>query len=392
MRVLGVTAEYNPIHNGHIYHLTESRVMSKADFIVAVMSGDFTQRGEPAVYDKWVRSKMAVESGVDLVIELPFIYATGSAEGFAAGAVDIFNGLGCVTDISFGSESGQAGELYQLAGFLTDEPDEFKKVLKEKLKEGLAYPAARQAAVAAVIGPAAAGLLSQPNNILGVEYIKALRRTGSKIGAHTVRRQGLYGDTSMDVRFPSAAAIREKLYAGDREGIADAVPALPDERPAVPEDMWPALQLKILQTGTEELAEMYGIGEGIENRLKKEIRMYDSLEGYARAVKSKRYTRTGINRMLLHILMGLTKRDIEKSRKAGTYARILAAGPEGRRLLRIVRDNEMNSIPLLTNINRSEYSSRSLDLDILASDMYNRMTGRDMYSRSDMVMKPTIKP
>jgi predicted nucleotidyltransferase len=382
MRVLGITAEYNPIHNGHIYHLEQSRAVSKADFIVAVMSGDFVQRGEPAV-----------ESGVDLVLELPFYFATSSAEDFARGAIGIMHGLGCVSDISFGCEYPEIGVLYQLAGFLSGEPESYSEALKEELAAGKSFPAARQAAVSSILGERAAGILEGHNNILALEYLKAIKRTGGReLRPHALRRMKGAGATESRRRLYEGgyAAAREILSPAARREIEKSGPG----RLVWPEKFWPLIEARILQSGEDELAAMRGVNEGIENRFKKYIRSCDSLEEFIRKVKTRRFTRTAICRMLISILNGV-KKDEFSDPYGALYARVLAAGAGGRKLLRLIGDREWAQIPLLTNINRqgadlSGEAARMLKMDILAADLYNLAAGRDLYSCSDYCMRPAM--
>ena len=190
MNVLGIVTEYNPLHNGHIHHLKESLAVSSADAAVCVMSGNFVQRGEPAIVDKWIRAEIALNSGMDLVIELPAVYALSSAELFAFGAIKILDSLGFVSSICFGSETGVLEPLDAVAEILSNEPEEYKVFLKKFLEKGLSYPAARESALNEFFGADMAEVVSSSNNILGIEYLKALKRLNSPIRAFTIRRIG----------------------------------------------------------------------------------------------------------------------------------------------------------------------------------------------------------
>ncbi|MDR3072840.1 MAG: nucleotidyltransferase family protein, partial [Clostridiales Family XIII bacterium] len=186
-RTLGIIAEYNPFHNGHLYHLKTSALKSGADAIVCVMSGDFVQRGEPAILDKWIRAKMAVDHGADLVIELPFLYACNNAEWFARGAVRILNGLGCIDVLSFGSEGGDLAVLKRTAEIITGD-SEFEAQIKAKMQEGISYPSARYEALKAVAEKQHAQVLKSPNDTLAVEYLKQMLLTNSAMQPMAIRR------------------------------------------------------------------------------------------------------------------------------------------------------------------------------------------------------------
>ena len=217
MKVVGIVAEYNPFHYGHLYHLQSSRSLTEADCVVVVMSGNYTQRGEPAVVSKWARAEMALLSGADLVIELPVAYAMGSAEYFAYGAVRLLDSLGVVDAMCFGSESGDIEDLQAIASILADEPEEYKDLLKNHLSDGHSFPSARQKALSGYLrgrhGKAdLTRLLKSSNNILGIEYLKALLRLDSKIKPVTISRIGSdYNSTELSGKFSSATSIRNIL-------------------------------------------------------------------------------------------------------------------------------------------------------------------------------------
>lgn len=422
MKTAGIIAEYNPITNGHIYHLEKTRQISKADFVVAVMSGDFTQRGMPAVMDKWTRSRLAAECGIDLVVELPFVYATGSAEMFARGGIGILEGLGAVDTVSFGSESGDIDSLKRLADHLISEPDEYKEALKKNLMTGMSFPAARQLAVCETAGAAMARLLEEPNNILATEYLKQIRT----LTPVTIERMGSYNDDRMPGgdAFASASAVRVAAEKGRFDELEGAVPEncldelrkryrkdcgciaetparviTEHEEKAASEIMhryFDMLRAAILRSSCGELSQIAGVSEGIENRIKREIRNHESYDSYAGAIKSKRFTRTAVDRMLLHILTGLTTdfHDVCKGAKDNSalplYARVLAFNEKGAQLIK--RAKKSSVIPIITNINKTEITdpavSSLLSYDILAADIYNIICGKDLYQNSEYVSMP----
>ena len=211
--VLGIIAEYNPFHNGHLYHLLKSKEEANADCVVAIIGGNFTQRGEPSIVDKWTKAEMAIANGADLVIELPVVYSTSSAENFADGAIKILNSLKVVDTISFGTESNDLNKLNIIANVLYNEPKEFKLLLDESLKKGISFPKAREEALIKYLNDKSySTILSSPNNILGIEYLKALKKYKSKIKPISIKRKDA-GHLSLDYtgEVTSATAIRNLI-------------------------------------------------------------------------------------------------------------------------------------------------------------------------------------
>jgi predicted nucleotidyltransferase len=367
MNVAGIVAEYNPMHSGHIYHLQQTKEICKADFVVAVMSGNFTQRGEPAIYDKWLRAAAAVKNGIDLVFELPFAYACNSAGYFATGAVNVLDGLGCVTHLSFGSESGGVAPLQELAQYLAKEPKEYKKALKTNLDKGLSFPKAREAALLETFGKADA--LKLPNNILGIEYLKALAQLRSTIQPVTVVRKG-------QGHHESASEIRSTII-WDESKYFDMV------------------RQAFIKSQYGNLDNIFSAAEGIQNKIIKNIRSAKDLDDLIDKVKTKRYTWTGINRLLAQTLVGFTADEFQMI-NGSRYGRILAFNENGAKLLRRIKKTECAKMPILTNINRDldqhpatdDAIRLSLAKDVLASDLYNLAFSKNLYENSDFVMKP----
>ncbi len=393
MRIAGIIAEYDPFTNGHAYHIEKTKDVSRADFVVAVMSGDFTQRGRPALLDKWTRSMLAVKNGADLVLELPFCYAASGAEYFARGAVGILEGLGIIDAVSFGSESGDIEELSFVAHFLNEEPDEYRRAIRRHLEMGISFPRARELAVNECLGIDAGRILKSPNNILAIEYLKHI----AGMTPVTVKRESPYGMQELpddEGAFASAGAVRKAVRTGSISGTAPFVPenvyeeivsAYADEGAAgmIERRYFDMIRSVILREPAERLADIEGAVEGIENRMKKEIRMHGTLEEYASSLKSKRYTRTAIDRLLLHTAVGMTKEDMAQ---AAPYARVLAMNDNGAEILAQARG--VTGIPVVTNINKYAVLPETARFDVLASDLYNIITGRDLYRSGDHVMKP----
>ena len=384
MRTLGIIAEYNPLHNGHLYQMKKCREMAQADNIVVIMSGNFTQRGEAAVMDKWTRSRLAVENGADLVLELPFAYAVNSAEYFARGGVRILNALGCVTHLGFGAESKSLEQLQKIALETAEESPEFRKLLQQYLAEGVTYARAREKATVELLGEAAAEYVQTPNNILAIEYLKQLHLCGSEIEPVMVTRKGAgYHSETPEDGFASATAIRKTLAPEKRkafvpENVDKALMTAPSQ-----ENYFQLIQSKILSSTPEQLAEVFSMNEGLENRMLDQIRRSRNLEEFVDNVKSKRYPETRVRRILCQMMMGL--KDFEDE----FYVRVLAAGSRGTGLLKQIKNN--SDVQVITNINKEEQLPELIRYDILASDIYNVITGADLYKKSDYVVHPFIQ-
>lgn len=384
MKVLGIIAEYNPFHFGHLYHLRESKEITGATHAIAVMSGNFVQRGEPAITDKWTRAQMAVNNGIDLVLELPFVFATSSAEYFGEAGVGLLESLGIVDFVSYGSETGSANQIEKAAEFLAEENEDFKKRLKNNLAQGLPFPSAREKAMSEAI-PGLGEVLRHSNNILAVEYVKAAKRIGSKMNFVAVKRLGSnFNESSPDeLSFSSATAIRKEIYMG---GLKKARDLIPQESLDVfkssrmhglsyprKEDLFNCLQFKLRMAGHEELELIEGMREGLENRLKAAAYKsldYDSLIGN---VESKRYPRSSIQRLLLHLLAGLKKSELNEFRNAGAYyARVLGMNEKGKSLIREIK--KKSDIAIITNVNRQKPEEklleRMMEYDLKATDLY----------------------
>jgi len=226
MKILGIIAEYNPFHNGHNYQIQKAKQITNADAIVVIMSGNFVQRGEPAILDKWTRTHMALCSGADIVIELPVIYATASAEYFAYAAVKLFHDMGIITDICFGSELGEIVPLQQIAKLLLQETEQFRNILKQQLQNGVSYASARAIALSKIY-PNSEALLSQPNNILAIEYLKALLKLDSHISPHTIARKNSdYNSITLSHQnMASASALRNAIAQNNIKQISHYMPS-----------------------------------------------------------------------------------------------------------------------------------------------------------------------
>lgn len=405
MKVAGIIVEYNPFHNGHQYHIEETKRLTGADYVIAVMSGDFTQRGIPACFDKFTRTECALLGGADVVLELPFCYATASAEIFAEGAVTILDQLGLVDFLCFGTEGPADASLYhEVAAFLCEEPENYRTALKEGLRNGLSYPQARAAASEGLLRAEAHALLSSPNALLGIEYCKALYRRKSAIKVVPIPRigSGYHEQTTDAAGFSSATAIRSLLFTktnsncsgyserfykelGDTDypdGFLNELPPASAEflkgRPNLaisPEDFLPLLSYA-LQTNADRLTDYYDVSEELAARIRK-VNLAQSYEELVLSIKSKQYTRTRIERCLLHILLQLSTKDLDVFRtEQVSYARILGFKKEATALLHALRDTARE--PVLTKLAQrdkrlNESELRLLSYDITAAELYNRV-------------------
>ena len=390
--VLGIIAEYNPFHNGHLHHLIQSKKITNSDYTIAIMSGNFTQRGEVSIVNKWEKAKMAIENGIDLVIELPTLYAISSAENFASGAIKILNSLGIVDFISFGSESNDISILDDIANVLAFEPSEYKTLLSHELARGESFPKARENALMMYLNNIRrfANVLSSPNNILGVEYLKSLKRQKSKIQPITIKREGSkYNDNSIPrgSRYASATAIRNLCQSTD--DITPIQRFVPESTFDILEENikkgnfvknLSAFDKEILYTlrkmSTTEIANLPDVSEGLEFALKSAANQCNSVVELLSIIKSKRYTQTRLQRILLYAILGITKKDMEVSVATMPYVRVLGFNDKGQELLsEISRRNR--KLEIITSVNKFMAKKSSpnfklmMDKDIWATDVYS---------------------
>ena len=356
MNVVGIVAEYNPFHAGHAFHLAETRRRLGDHTVVAVMSGNFVQRGECAVLDKWTRARRALEGGVDLVLELPTVWAAASAEHFAWGAVNILKEAGADA-ISFGSESGDGEGLKTVAACL-DGP-EFCACLRRFLDEGMSFAACRQAAVRDLLGDGLAGLLSNPNDNLGVEYLKAARRLGWAPEVAAIPRRGAAHDGGDHPEYPSASYLREQILSG----------ALAAENPASLSYAERAVLARLRTMEAEELEALPDSGEGLAQRLYRAARQGTALAEVYGLIKTKRYAHARIRRMALWAWLGLRQSDRPD---APPYLRVLGANERGRALLHDLKKTAR--LPVITRSvhakNMDGPERRLFELEARCTDLY----------------------
>lgn len=384
-KVLGIIAEYNPFHNGHLYHLNESKKQTNADYSICIMSGNFTQRGDAAIIDKWSRTEMALRNGIDLVIELPLVYSISSAENFAYGSINILDKLGIVDYISFGSESGDLEVLDSIAEILCNEPKEYISLLNHELAKGISYPKAREKALLMYLNDIRkyANVLSNPNNILGIEYLKALRKLKSNLEPITIQRKNVdYHSTSINKGFASSTAIRKMI-----EKPSSLSKAIPEETFSIIEDKIKRGQIvkglstfekeilyKLRSMSIEQISNLPDVSEGLEHAIKNAANSCNNVMDLISLVKSKRYTQTRIQRILLYALLDITKQDMQNSQKNIPYIRILGMTENGKRLLsEIATSKKLNIITsprkFMDNCN-NKISKNLFAKDIFATNIY----------------------
>ena len=401
--VLGIISEYNPFHNGHLHHLIESKKITNSDYCIAVMSGNFTQRGEISIVDKWEKAKMAIANGVDLVIELPTLYAISSAENFASGAIKILDSLGIVDFVSFGSECNDISILDDIANVLAFEPSQYKTLLSHELSRGESFPKARENALMMYLNDIRrfANVLSSPNNILGIEYLKSLKRQKSEIKPITIKRQDAkYNDTTIprNSRFASATAIRNLCQATD-----DISPI----QKFVPEATFDILEENIKKGNfvknlsvfdkeiiytlrkmtTDEIANLPDVSEGLEFALKNAVNQCNSVVELLSIVNTKRYTKTRLQRILLYAILGITKQDIKISMDTTPYIRVLGFNEKGQELLGEI-SKKNRKLEIITSVKKfidkksNENLKLMLNKDIWATDVYT--LGFDYDSKANL--------
>ncbi|MDE6387166.1 MAG: nucleotidyltransferase [Lachnospiraceae bacterium] len=386
MKTVGIIAEYNPFHNGHAYHIAKAKEMTGADYCIVVMSGSFVQRGAPAIADKYIRAEAALLNGADLVLELPVYYALGSAEYFSSGAVALLDKLGVTDTLCFGSECGDLSLLSEFAQRLLGEDEQFKQILSRHLKRGLTYPNARNIALE-VCAPhlnAHMNVLTSPNNILGIEYCKALYRRSSRIQPYTLRRAGAsYHDASLSSSYCSALAIRQAISSAGSDCLVDVRQFMPQNSyellaaqyhktfPILPDDLSLPLHYQLLSEQSTGYTDYADIDGSLSARIVKNLSSYRNFTDFCELLKTKNKTYTHIARSLLHILLRIRQDDFLRYRSEDYiyYARMLGFCKGAEPLLAAIKAH--SSIPLL---------SKLADADALLTENGRNMLAKDIYA------------
>lgn len=363
MIVNGIIAEYNPFHNGHKYHMEQCKNATGADYTIVVLSSNFTQRGEPAILDKFVRARMALENGADLVLELPISHAASSAEYYAQGGVSILDQLGVVDHLCFGSECGDIEVLQEFAKILSEESSAYVKDLKSGLSIGHSYPRARNRAIT-VSNPDMAKneyILSSPNNILGIEYLKALLRLDSSMKPFTIMRAGSdYHDRFVSTSFCSALALRQAILSGqDIESLSSQMPesafrimqeTLREMSPVTIDDFSHMLLYKLLMDQDLGYYGYMDVSHALSDRIRNQLKTFSGYTAFCNSLKSKNMTYARICRCLLHVMLEIKKEDYLAFGNPAKipYARVLGFRKDAQPLLNAIKNN--TSIPLITKL------------------------------------------
>lgn len=406
MSTVGIIAEYNPFHNGHMLHLNKAKELTGADHALSVMSGNFLQRGLPAFCDKYSRAFLAVSCGLDAVFELPFIYAVSGAGEFAAAGISLLNSLGAVDYVAFGAEDN-APELFdEISQLMTEEPEEYSLRLKSLLKGGHSFASARAAALSEVFGDTCAAIINKPNNILAIEYCTALKKTGSHIKPVIItRKYSDYNSTELNPAVSSASAINRAIYdSGNYSNIKGNVPEavysfIADNfnrrLPVYHDDMSQLLQHKRLFSNTADPndnpggkkygninpngkytgTEIYDMSTEIENRLKK-LPVNDTISNVAGALKTRNYTYTRVCRALVHYIFGVTGEEFQREKADGyiRYARLLSFRKDSGAMLKEIKSKA--TVPVITKMADTApeiIGSLQMKYDLMATNIYNNM-------------------
>ncbi len=405
MKIVGLIVEYNPFHNGHLYHIEESLRITGADKAIVVMSGDFVQRGAPAIMPKHLRTQMALDAGASVVIELPVRYATGSAEFFANGAVTILNKLGCVNYLCFGSECGDIDALSSIADILISEPEEYRTALQNYLKTGISYPLARQKSIEEYLhaseikslssthakitadtkintacdsSDVSSNVLSDPNNILGVEYLKSLKQQNSKMQPFTItRKTSHYHDTELKGTRSSASAIRSQInnLSEIKEQVPESCYQLMDTTyqkrfPIINNDFSLLLHSQLLRETKESLMKYEDMTTELANRIVNYRNQFISIEQFTQLLNSRNITHARLNRVLFHILLNIQKE--YASAELVHYIHILGFRKQDVNLLTQIKQH--SELPILTKLGNTDaldaIGTRMIQEDIDASNLY----------------------
>lgn len=378
MKICAVVAEYNPLHLGHLKHIDYIKTTLGAEKLIVIMSGNFTQRGEPALLNKFERARLAVIAGADAVIELPTVFATANAEIFATGAVKILDGLGVCDGLCFGVESGTVDEYKTTAKAMLNETKEFKRALKDKLESGVSLAKAKFLALKELgIDGANEQLINSPNNVLGLEYTKAIYKIGSQMEIYPMLRDGDHNDKTLKKGMTSATSIREAVKTGGKGKIKKSVP--PFVYKAIgdyPFTFDKLMMASVISTPSEQMAEILDCTEGLENRIKALSKDNRTVEALVDKVTTKRYPSTRIRRILTANLLGINKKFVFDCLDAPLYAKVLAVNENCKDIIPTLVCN--SNIPVLTRksdlLALKKTAKKCFELDALANDLYNLAT------------------
>lgn len=385
--VLGIIAEYNPFHNGHLYHLLKSKEKSNSDYCIAIIGGNFTQRGNASLLDKWSKTKIALENGIDLVIELPLLYSISSAENFADGAIKILNSLNIVDTISFGSEIENIDKLNIIANVLYNEPQEYKELFESKLHTGISTAKAREKAITEYLNDNSySEIISSSNNILGIEYLKALTKYHSKISPICIpRKNANHSSLEHSEEIASGTYIRNLIQSHKLEKAKNFL--TPSSYSILLEQLnlghfvtdisffKDIIIYKLRTMNISEIANLPDVSEGLEYTIKKSANSCNSILELINTCTSKRYTSSRISRILLYCLLNISKKDMDISKKVIPYIRVLGFNHKGQQLISEISQKNpklkiVTSVKKFIDNNHDKDLKLMIEKDCLASDIY----------------------
>lgn len=409
MKISGIVAEFNPLHNGHEYIISETRRLTGCESVCIAMSGNYVQRGEPAILDKWTRAETALRAGADLIVEIPTLFCLSDASRYASAGVAILEALNKNMHICCGSESADAVCLNFIAGFMQDNMRSIDRSIAEMIRDGLSYPLAREKALLALMKERryssddinrVKSILGRPNDILALEY--AMSAKTSEI-TYIERKGAGYDDAfSIGPDYQSAGGIRklisERGMDSAYELLKECIPsfslnALTENELSLNPAWTGILRYAASMMSPQDIDECPSGGEGLGNLIREAVLKYDSWEDIIMHCKSKRYTYTRLSRLCMQIVLGIGRKDYKSNKPE--YIRVLGFSNNGRKLLSRIKREESCSIPIITNINREKMelaadAVKMLELDLRAADVYNMVLGRDSVKYSDFRMKPVI--
>ncbi len=415
MNVVGIICEYNPFHNGHLYHLQAAKKASSSSAVVCVMSGNFTQRGEPSIVNKWARTEMAIAAGADVVFELPVLYATRSAYWFARGGIETLHSTGVVSHLAFGAENVCAEAMQETVKILTHETAAFRKKLKHSLKQGMSYPKARSTALKTEF-PGKTELWSKPNNVLALTYLQVLQELDIKMQPVIIKRQGL-GYESLKLQegvFPSATALRNELSVTQSSGFLLSLekihPHLPAAAymllkkeylqgccPVTPQTFSPQIMTLLRRSTEKEICQIVDVTEGLENRISALAQECGDTTEFLGKLKTKRFTYTRLQRFLIHLLLNYTRDNEKHIKKGPPYLRVLGFSKKGQTLLKTI--SSASDLPVIVKAAHAKKYCRNdesfnafWEMDTLATNLYNlaypevsQRTGNQDYRRGPVL-------
>lgn len=395
MKVVGIIAEYNPFHKGHAYQIEQIRKETNADYVIVAMSGNFLQRGVPALCDKFTRAKMALSCGADIVFELPTLWATASAEYFAQGGVSLLSKTGVVTHLGFGAETNDLSSLLEVSSILKEEPDVYRAVLGNALRSGNPFPVARKNALLTALPhfpkEQLQEILDNPNNILAIEYLKALPEDITPV---LIQREGAgYHDLDINNTLPSASAIRNAIFSSETIDYAKLQEAMPEASYEIllkqlgkhaflqNDDFSEMLGYRLLSLDTSEYAHFADCTPEFANKIGKNLKNYVTADAFTQSLKTKDMTYTRISRILLHLLLDIKQSDYTIGKAIGytPYLRVLGFREDAKPLLSNIK--KQADVPIITKVanisNQVGYETyKIIEKDLFASSLYYQTLAR----------------